>query len=436
MMPRARLIGLMMVFLIPLTLGVWWPPARVIGIFGSAGLMIFSLIDLVLSPSPRKIDVQRQANDILSVGANNPVQIFLRNRNATKVTLSVHDEPPAPCDFEDLPFTQTLQPDKVHSQTYLVTPHHRGKNQFGTIFLQIVSRCGLWDMTLEVNLPQEVKIYPDIQAVRGVELLARMNRLAEAGVRLSRLKGRGSEFDRLREYRREDEYRSIDWKATARHNELISREYVVEKNQNVLFVLDSGRSMCNEHDGITHFDRALNAVILLSYIALRQGDTVGMLVGSNKFERWIPPVRGQNGVQSLIRQSYDLVPTYDATDYDMLTQQLRTRHRKRSLVVLVTHALDDVHLELIGRGMRQMRKPHLVLGGFLKNVQLHERLNTFPQTDREAFQIAAAAELVTAQTMQVKKLELSGLLVLNALPQEFSSGLISQYLEIKARHLL
>jgi len=426
MMPRARLIGLMSLFLIPLIVGVWWPPARVIGIFGSAGLIVFALWDLITSPNPRRIDVQREANDVLSVGANNPVQIYLRNRNSSQVTLSVHDEPPAPCDFEDLPFTHTLQPNKTHSHTYLVTPHHRGKNQFGTIFLQVVSRWGFWDMTLEVDLPQEVKIYPDIQAVRGVELLARMNRLAEAGVRLSRLKGRGSEFDRLREYRREDEYRSIDWKATARHNTLISREYVVEKNQNVLFVLDSGRSMCNEYDGITHFDRALNAVILLSYIALRQGDTVGMLVGSNKVERWIPPVRGQNGVQSLIRQSYDLVPTYDAT----------TRHRKRSLVVLVTHALDDVHLELIGRGMRQMRKPHLVLGGFLKNVQLHERLNTIPQTDREAFQVADAAELVTAQTMQVKKLELSGLLVLDALPEEFSSGLISQYLEIKARHLL
>lgn len=436
MMPRLRLLLMIMVFLIPLILGIWWPPIRALGIFGSTGVVLFALFDLVVSPSPHKLDVQREVNDVLSVGANNPVRLLLRNRNSTAVTVNVHDEPPAPCDFEDLPVSIRLEPEKVHTHLYLVEPHHRGKNQFGTIFLQIMSRFGFWDITLEVDLPKEVKIYPDIQAVRGVELLARMNRLAEAGVRLSRLKGRGSEFDRLREYRREDEYRSIDWKATSRYNELISREYVVEKNQNLLFVLDSGRSMCNEHQGITHFDRALNAIILLSYIALRQGDTVGMLVGSNRVERWIPPVRGQHGVQSLIRQSYDLVPTYDATDYDMLTEQLRTRYRKRSLVVLVTHALDDVHLELIGRGMRQMRKPHLVLGGFLKNVELHNRLNAIPKTDREAFQVAAAASLVTAQATQVKKLELSGLLVLDALPEEFSSGLISQYLEIKARHLL
>jgi uncharacterized protein (DUF58 family) len=263
-----------------------------------------------------------------------------------------------------------------------------------------------------------------------------MNRLADAGVRLSRLKGRGSEFDRLREYRREDEYRSIDWKATARYQDLISREYVVEKNQNLLFVLDSGRSMCNEHEGITHFDRALNAVILLSYIALRQGDTVGVLAGANRIERWVPPVRGQNGIQSLIRQTYDLMPAYEATDYDLLAEQIRSRYRKRSLVVLVTHALDEIHLQAIGRGLRQLKRPHLVLGGFLQNVQLHERMNAIPKTDREAFQIAAAAELIASQSIQIKELELSGLLVLDTTPDEFSSGLISQYLEIKARHLL
>jgi uncharacterized protein (DUF58 family) len=436
MMPRAQLIWAMTACLVPLVLGIWWPSFTVIGVFGAVGIFMFALFDLLLSPSPGRIDVRREVGEVLSVGAKNPVRILLRNRNRTDVKLKVHDEPPAPCDFEDLPFELTLKPGKIHAHLYLVEPHHRGKNHFGTVFLQLTSRFRFWVLTQNYDLEQEVKIYPDIQAVRGVELLARMNRLADAGVRLSRLKGRGSEFDRLREYRREDEYRSIDWKATARYQDLISREYVVEKNQNLLFVLDSGRSMCNEHEGITHFDRALNAVILLSYIALRQGDTVGVLAGANRIERWVPPVRGQNGIQSLIRQTYDLMPAYEATDYDLLAEQIRSRYRKRSLVVLVTHALDEIHLQAIGRGLRQLKRPHLVLGGFLQNVQLHERMNAIPKTDREAFQIAAAAELIASQSIQIKELELSGLLVLDTTPDEFSSGLISQYLEIKARHLL
>jgi uncharacterized protein (DUF58 family) len=288
----------------------------------------------------------------------------------------------------------------------------------------------------ERETDQPVRVYPDIQAIHRVELLARKNRLAEAGVKMSRLRGRGSEFDRLREYRRGDEFRSIDWKATARHQELISREYVVERNQNVLFLLDCGRSMCNETDGITHFDRALNAVILLSYVALRQGDTVGIMACSNRVERWVPPVRGIRSVQSLIRQTYELEPTYEATDYGLMTEQLRVRYRKRSLIVLVTHALDEVHLANIGRHMRELRSPHLVLGAFLNNVPLSERLNEIPEGDLDAFQIAAAAEMTAAQALQVSHLEKSGLLVTNCSPENLSAELISQYLEIKARHLL
>ena len=161
--------------------------------------------------------------------------------------------------------------------------------------------------------------------MHGIELLARRNRLAETGLKLSRLRGRGTEFDRLREYRREDEYRQIDWKATARQEQLVSREYVVERNQNILIVLDCGRSMCNELGGISHLDRALNAAIVLSYIALRQGDNVGFLAFSNRAERWVRPVRGAGAIQSIIRHTYDIAPRYEASDYSLMVEELRRR---------------------------------------------------------------------------------------------------------------
>tara|TARA_R110002049_G_scaffold100571_1_gene244784 strand:- start:146 stop:1048 length:903 start_codon:yes stop_codon:yes gene_type:complete len=298
------------------------------------------------------------------------------------------------------------------------------------------SRFGLWTIYDERDIRQEIKIYPDIQSVRGVELLARRNRLAEAGIKLSRLRGRGTDFDRLREYRRGDEFRSIDWKATSRHQELISREYVVEKNQNIIFLLDCGRSMCNADEGVTHFDRALNAAILLSYVALRQGDTVSLMACSNKVECWVPPIRGASSIQKLIRQVYDLTPIYEASDYQLMSEQLQLRYRKRSLVVVLTHALDEVHLEYLGNALRMMRWPHLVLSAFLRNVPLENRMNSIPETDREAFQIAAAAEIVSSQATQIAALQKSGLLVLDTLPENLSVNLISRYLDIKARQLL
>jgi uncharacterized protein (DUF58 family) len=194
--------------------------------------------------------------------------------------------------------------------------------------------------------------------------------------------------------------------------------------------------MCNTTDGITHFDRALNAAILLSYVALRQGDTVGILACSNRVERWCPPVRGTGGVQTLIRQTYDLESTYDASDYGLMVEQLRMRYRKRSLVVFLTHALDEVHMRNIGQHMRELRKPHLVLGAFLQNVPLHDRLNVIPKTDLDAFQIAAAADMMASQSRQIARLEKAGLLVTDCVPERLSANLISQYLEIKARHLL
>lgn len=248
--------------------------------------------------------------------------------------------------------------------------------------------------------------------------------------------GRGNEFERLREYRRGDEFRSIDWKATARRQELVSREYTVEKNQNVIFLLDCGRGMCNEINNISHFDRALNSLILLSYVALRQGDSVGVIAFSNQLEQWVRPMRGKASLQKMVRQIYELQPRYESTDYALMAEQLNKRCRKRSLVILLTYAMDEVHLQTISQQLRKIRSPHLFLTAFLKNVPLQERYESIPATNLDAFQIAAAGEMLATQTRQIATLQQTGLLVLEASPQELSSRLINEYLEIKARHLL
>ncbi len=436
MMPRMRMLWLVALAGIPLVVGLVIPSMGSLGIALTMLLFASAAVDLVISATPARVEVRREASKTLSVGTQNAVTVWLRNRNRIPVTVEVHDHPPAPCGMSDLPFTIDLQPDRNRYFVYHVEPHQRGKNQFGPIDLRCRSRLGLWTLCDQRNLDQPVRIYPDIKAIHGVELLARQNRLAEAGVKMSRLRSRGREFDRLREYRREDEYHSIDWKATARMQSLVSREYVVERNQNVLFLLDCGRSMCNAHAGVTHFDRALNAVILLSYVALRQGDTVGLLAFSNRMEQWVPPVRGTKSIQSLIRQTYELQPVYEASDYDLMIEQLRNRYRKRSLVILVSHALDEVHFQLMSRYARLLRSPHLGLLALLRNVPLDERAGAIPQSDLDAFQIAAATDIVASQKRQAARLEQSGLLVVDSLPEELSAQLISRYLDIKARHLL
>lgn len=409
---------------------------RIAGILANGLIFVAALVDLLVSQDLRRIEVRREAPDVMSVGARNAVRVWFVNRNSQSLDVEFHDEHPLPGETAGLPFTITLPPLREKYRVYYLEPRRRGQHRFGDIYLRCRSALGLWSLYEQRPLPQTVRVYPDIQAVHGMELLARKNRVSETGVKLSRLHGSGTDFDRLREYRREDELRHIDWKASARVQKLISREYVVERNQNILFVLDCGRSLSNELDGVSHLDRALNAAIAVGYVALRQGDNVGLLACSNRVRRWVRPVRGTGGIQSLIRQTYDLEPDYEATDYGLMVAELKRRYRKRSLVILLTHALDDLHLESICRHVRELRHPQLVLVSFLQNVPLVNRMNTLPQTDEEAFQVAAAMEMVTAQSVEIARLQRSGLLVLDTLPEQLSVNLISRYLDIKARHLL
>ncbi|TWU12182.1 hypothetical protein CA54_10000 [Symmachiella macrocystis] len=436
MTPRRLMMWLFVAAGIPLVAGVFIPFIGPVGAVLSLLIIAVAVADLAISPTPTLVEVQREVGDVMSIGARNAVKIWFTNRNGGPITIEFDDEPPAPCASEGLPFEIELPPGRARYRVYHTRPHHRGTNQFGKVYLRSRSNLLLWSLHHELEIKSAVRIYPDIQAVHAMELLARRNRVSELGLRMSRLMGRGSEFERLREFRREDEYRQIDWKATAKHQKLISREYTIERNQNILILLDAGRSMCNEVDGITHLDRGLNAAIILSYIALRQGDYVGLMAFSNKIDRFVRPMRGAGSVQTLIRSVYDLEPQYEASDYDLMVEEVRRRFRKRSLVILISHALDELHLTTISTHMRQLRAPHLVLGAFLRNVPLHERLNTVPETDVEAFQVAAAAEMVSAQTTQIAELQEHGQYAVDSLPEDLSADLISQYLEIKARHLL
>jgi len=434
MMPRIRLLILASVCLLILAVGILWPILVTVGYGMLMVVTLVAIVDWLRAPDLGAIEVAREHRAVLSVGARNPVTLWLRSPFA--LTLTLHDEYPTPGECEGLPATVELAAGQKRGQVYHTVPHRRGRPSFGHVFLRTTSPWGCWTVSEERPLHREVRVYPDIQAVRKVELLARRNRLAEAGVRLSKLRGRGSEFDRLREYRREDEQRNIDWKATARVQDLVTREYSVERNQNLILVLDAGRSMCQTTDGVSHFDYALNAALLSAYVATRQGDTVGLMIASRQVLRWAPPVRGRNGVERLISQVYDVEPEYEATDYGRLAEELRCRCRKRSLVIFLTHALDDVHLEAIAEPLRRMRSPHLVLGAFIENRPLRERAAETPKSSVDAFQIAAAADLLGSQEHSLRRLQESGLLIVETPASELAPKLISRYLDIKAKHLL
>ena len=285
-----------------------------------------------------------------------------------------------------------------------------GPAELKFIFIRYSSPWGLWTrQTTQARSTTSFRVYPDIRTVGRLELLGRRNRLSELGLKLWRLKGREGEFERLREYRRGDELRQIDWNATAKNQRLISREFTVERNQNIVLLLDCGRAMFNETEGISHLDRALNASIVLAYVALSQGDNVSFMAFSDRIERVVGPLRGKRGVQSLIRQTYDLNARMETSDYGLACEELLRKHRKRALVLLITYALDEQHLNAMSRYLAGISSTHLFLCAFIKDLPLAELASAVPKTSLESHQVAAAAQMLGSQARRIRSLQERGL---------------------------
>lgn len=436
MTPRPRLLLLAASLLPVMIAAIWLPPLRHVSLLLNGLLVVVAAADRLASPAMSCLQVDREVSDVLSVGARNTVNLHIRNSASRPLDVEILDEFPQPGNVTGLPLSVALPPGQERSVRYRFEPYRRGRCAFAAVHLRSVSRLGLWTLLERRELSTPVRILPDIGAVYRYELMARRNRLDELGLKLHRLRGQGSDFERLRDYRREDELRQIDWKATARHQRLISREFNIERNQNVLIAVDCGRSMLNESDQVTCLDHALNAAIMLTCIALGQGDNVGFLAFSSRIERSVRPVRGKPAIQTVLQQSFDLDARREASDYVLAVEQLTRRYRKRSLVILLTHAIDEQHLEAISQPLRAVRSPHLFLCVFLRDVGLSRMATAVPSSDLEAFQTAAAAELLTAIERGTAGLRDRGILTVSSLPDRLTADVINGYLDVKARHLM
>ncbi len=399
-------------------------------------LVAVACVDLLISPGPGDVAIHRNVSEVLSVGASNPVSMTVCNGSQLALTITVHDDPGPLCDIDQLPQTAEVAPRKEVTIHYHVKPRRRGASSMPAVHLRFRTRLGLWFRQQVRPLNTLIRIYPDIRAVYRYELMARQNRLSEIGVRFVRMPGQGREFERLREFRYGDEIRQIDWKATARQRELISREFNVERNQNIVIMLDCGRFMRNETDGISYLDRALNSAIMLSYIALGQGDNVSLLAFSSRIERFIRPVRGKPGVQSILRSTYDLQASPNASDYSMALEYLTTVQRKRALVVLITFVTDELQLRVIGNSLKLRSLPYLPLCVLLQDVGLRAMADRIPESDLDAYHTAAAAQILTGQSHEAAALREAGIMLIDTPPDQLTERLINEYLSIKARNLI
>jgi uncharacterized protein (DUF58 family) len=400
----------------------------------NAGVALLAGLDLLLSWRV-KIDVERLVPDVMSLGRRNSVRLRLRSRGARRLAIQVKDDVFDQCETEDLPITAQLRPGVAHEASYSVIPNHRGAYQLGGHTLRARSTLGLWMVQRHLSAEDRIKVYPDLQSLRVFELLARQDR-EHAFLRAQRLKGGESEFARLRDYTRDDEYRSIDWRATARRHRLTAREYQLESNQNLFFLLDAGRAMTARSGNLTLLDHALNATLMLSQVAVRNGDRVGMMGFEERVHSYVTPQSGGRATQRLIQAGYDLHPRLVESDYDRAFMELSLRLQKRSLVILLTQVLDEGVANTLLRRTRGLLPRHLPLILLFRDERLDQMMQQPSRRGVELYTRAAGAELLRWRSHFVQQLKAQGAMVLEATPKDLTPQLINRYLEIKARHLL
>lgn len=410
---------------------MWWT---------DAGILLLAAVDAVLG---RQLvpEVEREAPDVFSLGRKNRVRlrVSLRPRRGSlgrrKLQVQLEQVIFEHAQADGLPLSFVIRPGQTLELAYTVTPHRRGAYALGAHLLRVTSPLGLWQRQRRLDARDSVRVFPDLQSLRVFDLMARQDR-EHALLRAQKLKGGESEFARLRDYTRDDEYRAIDWRASARRQKLTAREYQLESNQNLFFMLDAGRGMTATSGDLTLFDHALNAALLLSRVATRNGDRVGMMGFEQAVRSFVPPSGGSVAVRRLIHAGYDLHPRLVEPDYDRAFRELSLRVHKRSLVVLFAQVLDDAVASTLLKRTRGLMPRHLPLMVLFRDDDVEELMQTPSQSETDLFIRAAAAELLRFRNGFIEKLRSHGALVIDVRPRELTPRLINHYLEIKARHLL
>jgi len=317
-----------------------------------------------------------------------------------------------------------------------LTARRRGSFTLAAVYLRVRSGLGLWQRFLTIPCHSQLFVYPDMQQLSEYAILARTNRLSLMGVRRTRRVGLDHDFERLRDYSLDDNYRHIDWRATARRSKLTVKDFQASQSQRIVFLMDCGRMMTNEAAGISLLDHSLNAMLMLSYVALHQGDAVGLICFSDEIHTFVPPRGGMNQMNRLLHASFDRFPRLVESRYDDAFLYLTSRCKKRSLVVLVTNVIDQVNANRIERWLSTLAGRHLPLGVLLRDHQLFDVANLPQPTGPDLYRAAAAAEILTWRHQVLTDLQHQGVLSLDVFPEEMTAPLVNRYLEIKARHLL
>lgn len=397
-----------------------------------AGLLALLLADALLAlrrPTPQ---VTRRMPDTWPVGIERPVTLSLEAAGRQRV--DVFDLHPGGWGMHGLPRRLSLRGGEAASFDYHLRANARGDFRFDGVQLRVHSPLGLWWHSRIAGTAQDVRVFPNFAPLARFTMFSAEQASRLVGAHLRRRRGEGTDFHQMREYRVGDSLRQVDWKATARARRLISREYQDERNQQLVMLLDTGRRLLARDGELAHFDHVLDAALVVAYLALRQGDAVGMLA-SGGASAWVPPRRGVGAIDELMRATYALQPQPVATDFLAAATELSVRQRRRSLVMLVTN-LRDEDMDDVLAAVTMLRKRHLVCVASLREDALDQALTDPVEDLPGAIRAGATAQYIAQRNTAHEALRNHGVMVLDVACNQLAASLVEKYLAVKRDGLL
>ncbi|MEM1026172.1 MAG: DUF58 domain-containing protein [Myxococcota bacterium] len=406
-----------------------WAPLLVV----DATLLGVALLDLGWSRRAL-VRLDRSVDGTASLSRPFSAKLSISNESERALNVEIQLDLFSEARCADLPLHRVLRPRSNERIHLSIRSEARGPKAIGDHFVRYPSRLGLWTRQLRLPAADEVHVYPDLMAARRYDLVAKMDR-THALSRLARHRGGETEFERLRDHTRDDELRRVDWRASARRGKLTVRDYQIEQNQNVVCMVDCGRLMTTRWAGHTGLDHALNAVLMLSQVAVRRGDRAGLIAFGERVERVVVPTGGRTATQALARATYDLFPRMVEPAYEEAFRTLQIRVRRRSLVVLLTHALDDQTAERIQGLCAELIPRHIPLVALLQDSDIEERARS-EATGTDLFVQAAAIQLRHDRRRALEGMRQRRLLVVEVAAPDLTSAVVARYLEVKARGII
>ena len=411
-------------------------------------LLVVCAIDYLTNPLLGRVEISREMNSKFSLGVENVVTLKVVNRSRYRLRLRIKDDFPDEFLYETVLHDCHVSPMHSMDISYRLTPLRRGIYQFVDIHLQCWGALGLIVRRRRIPASAEIKVYPNLQAVRQYELLVKRGMLHQIGLKTSRQFGEGTEMERLREYSPDDDFRRIDWKATARQRKPIVREFETERSQDIVIMLDTGRLMASPilletstltaeesttQKAMLKLDYAINTTLMTAYVSMLKGDKVGLIAFADRVHQYLAPKPGKKQFLTMLETIYALPVHPVEPDFVEAFKYLASKQRRRALIILFTDILDSDSAEGIAAYVSQLSKHHLVACVTLTDSGIVELAEQGTKDSKSVYQKAIAERLLQEKHATLEILRRQGVITIDVPAHQLTMAVVNKYLELKAK---